>query len=124
MAKLPQVKYDISAGGEKRVEQLRTELDNLLHLESVAWAKRRRSQTVDESDFEHAFRELVGQRKVDFARQLISAVLYVVAGGCASWAVNAYTSSDAPNAQGHWGIVTMLACGGLAAFVQHWRGWH
>lgn len=63
MAKLPQVKYDISAGGEKRVEQLRTELDNLLHLESVAWAKRRRSQTVDESDFEHAFRELVGHAR-------------------------------------------------------------
>ncbi|MGH7136817.1 MAG: hypothetical protein ACREHD_13845 [Pirellulales bacterium] len=124
MAKLPQVQYDVSDRGGARYEQLLNEFDGLLHLEAVAWAKRRRSKTVDESDFEHGFRELVGQRKVDFARQLISAVLYVVAGGCASWAVNAYTSVEVPNAQGHWAVVTMFACGGLAAFVQHWRGWN
>ncbi|HVA45769.1 MAG TPA: hypothetical protein VNH11_05220 [Pirellulales bacterium] len=124
MAKLPQIKYDTSLKGGEREEALLTELDNLLHLEAVAWSRRRRSQTVDESDFEHGFRELVGGRKVDFARQLISAVLYVLSGGGASWAVNAYTSSEVPNSQGHWAAVTMLACGGLAAFVQHWRGWN
>jgi len=123
MPKLPQAQYDISVKGGEREAQLAQELYNLLHLEAVAWAKRRRSKTVDESDFEHGFRELVEQRKVDFARQLISAVLYVLAGGCASWAVNAYTSVEVPNAQGHWALVTMLACGALAAFVQHWRGW-
>lgn len=81
-------------------------------------------KTLDESDFEQGFRDLVGARKVDFARQAISALLYVVAGGCASWAVNAYTSADVPDGQGHWAIGTMFISGGLAAFVQHWRGWH
>lgn len=124
MAKLPQVQYELSGRGDLRYKELGDELDRLLRLEAVAWAKRRGSKTVDESDFDHAYRELVGQRKVDFARQLISAVLYVLAGGGASWAVNAYTSTEVPDAQGHWALLTMLVCGGLAAFVQHWRGWN
>ena len=123
MAKLPQVQYELSGRGDQRYKDLGDEFDNLLRLQAVASAKRRRSKTVDESDFEEAFRELIGGRQVDFARQMISAVLYVVAGGGASWAVNAYTSVDVPDAEGHWALVTMFACGGLAAFIQHWRGW-
>lgn len=124
MAKLPQTHYDISDRGGERYKELAQELDGLLRLEAVAWAKRRRSKTVDESDFEQGFRDLVGQRKIDFARQLLSAVLYVLAGGCASWAVNAYTSTEVPKSQGHWATATMFICGALGAFVQHWRGWH
>lgn len=121
MAKLPQVQYEFSARGEQRYQQLGNELNGMLRLEAVAWAKRRLSKTVDESDVEHGFREMVGQRKVGFARQTISAILYVVAGGITSWAVNAYGNGESAN--GHWAALIALACAGVAAFIQYWPGW-
>lgn len=121
MAKLRQVKYDISARGIAREDELRGELDSLLHLGSVACAKRRRSQTVDESDFEQGFREIVGRRQVDLARQIISTILYLVAGGCASWAVNVFTGTNQSAGQGYWAIIAMAACGALGGFIQFWR---
>lgn len=117
-----EIKYDVSANGTQREDQLRKELETLLHLQSVSCAKRRQSQTVDESDFEHGFRQLVGRKKVDFARQCISAVLFLLAGGGASWAVNAYMAVP-PGATAHWACASAIACGLLAAFVQHWPGW-
>jgi len=120
--KIRHVEYVISDIGVEREDALRTELEHLLHLEAVSSAKRRRSRTVDESDFDSGFNEIAGRRKVDFARQLLSAVLYVVGGGAASWSVNLLTS-DSPGGSPVIPAITAVACACIAAFVQFWPGW-
>src|SRR6202163_391337 len=119
------ISYTRSNGGDQRERIYQNEFRDLLRHSAVCAMKRRLSKTLDESDFDTAYRDLLSSRHVDWTRQVVGAVTVLVGGGVISWAVGYFpgckSASDAIPAIGL--VLLGLTIGAVGCFVQWWPHW-
>ncbi|MEX0939320.1 MAG: hypothetical protein WDZ59_15765 [Pirellulales bacterium] len=109
--------YRASDGGTAREEQCRTDFADCLMVLAVANMKRRGSQTLDESDFDTAYRELLSAKHTDWIRQIGGSVMSIF---------GAFAFSTSVTLKPTW--VWLWAAAGAALilcglFIQHYPHW-
>lgn len=98
-----------SIGGKEREIHCRNEFNELLLHRAVCEMRRRRSSTLDETDFDSAFRELLAPRSIDWVRQLIGTALLFGGGALVSI--------------GGGNIPIGILAGITGVFIQYWPHW-
>jgi hypothetical protein len=120
-----EISYTRSGGGDQREKLYQNEFRDLLRHSAVLAMKRRLSNTLDESDFDFAYRDLLSSRNVDWTRQIVGALTLLGSGAIISCAVGYFpsckTASDAAPPIG--GLVFGMLIGALGVFIQWWPQW-